>query len=481
MKLAIGYRVQTLQVGLDFTRSDSALFYDEFDVCPIGVDCYSLWDSFTGSIYTHDDGTKYVVDRCRSKNSLFGWERYLKLEAPPPNTVKFRDVGGVIGTNPESEFFNDSVLEISRNEQTGIRMQTRASPAAPDIVFVESLSDSEWKFEGFIGNEMTSQFVIDLSGFGNDLVLPLTHRVASFCDLLVDRSNDCLGLETGQWMELHTDIKIVSPWGEFALKPSRFRFSQLIDSVRLGIAFLSSIDRLYLDFADQSIGMILGPWKDLSLLVKHLVPIRAWPRTEWIIKNLELRIDMRETDLLTDGFLQINQEPILSVTPEGESLECIQFRRVSDSVPFPVKPVVIEGPFRDMSFNSAHGLAVLSWRLRKCRSGRIEKIVIRQTDQLLEVCGAVALSLDKFDLPKPEMLAQNQECPICLSAIGQGESAQRLRECRHVFHEDCVKHWLHRAASCPCCRAEVKERRSREFFRMPSLEDAHKFTGCAIT
>lgn len=46
---------------------------------------------------------------------------------------------------------------------------------------------------------------------------------------------------------------------------------------------------------------------------------------------------------------------------------------------------------------------------------------------------------------------QFDDCSICLDQITY-ETHQML-ECRHVFHEQCVREWLRTNASCPYCRA----------------------------
>jgi Ring finger domain len=49
----------------------------------------------------------------------------------------------------------------------------------------------------------------------------------------------------------------------------------------------------------------------------------------------------------------------------------------------------------------------------------------------------------------------SMECPICLSAVEEGEMVKLLPKCMHLFHGNCVDLWLSGHETCPVCRVEV--------------------------
>jgi hypothetical protein len=50
---------------------------------------------------------------------------------------------------------------------------------------------------------------------------------------------------------------------------------------------------------------------------------------------------------------------------------------------------------------------------------------------------------------------QNEtKCSICLEQFKRGERVCEL-PCKHIFHDDCVREWLSREATCPVCRKKL--------------------------
>lgn len=46
-------------------------------------------------------------------------------------------------------------------------------------------------------------------------------------------------------------------------------------------------------------------------------------------------------------------------------------------------------------------------------------------------------------------------CCVCLGEFKIKEELQLLPSCKHFFHTDCIRHWLHSKLTCPICRCSV--------------------------
>lgn len=51
---------------------------------------------------------------------------------------------------------------------------------------------------------------------------------------------------------------------------------------------------------------------------------------------------------------------------------------------------------------------------------------------------------------------QYKECCICFGEMD--EEIAKLR-CKHLFHFDCIRKWVSKNATCPCCRKDVYKKR----------------------
>ncbi len=45
-------------------------------------------------------------------------------------------------------------------------------------------------------------------------------------------------------------------------------------------------------------------------------------------------------------------------------------------------------------------------------------------------------------------------CPICLTSFDIGTPITRL-PCRHTYHHNCIRQWLHTHVTCPYCRHDI--------------------------
>ncbi|WP_410493858.1 RING-H2 finger protein [Endozoicomonas sp. 8E] len=42
-------------------------------------------------------------------------------------------------------------------------------------------------------------------------------------------------------------------------------------------------------------------------------------------------------------------------------------------------------------------------------------------------------------------------CPVCLETFA-GKKVMVLKQCKHMFHKDCLEPWLSKNSTCPSCR-----------------------------
>ncbi|KAF9476245.1 hypothetical protein BDN70DRAFT_767045, partial [Pholiota conissans] len=53
------------------------------------------------------------------------------------------------------------------------------------------------------------------------------------------------------------------------------------------------------------------------------------------------------------------------------------------------------------------------------------------------------------------MESSDTRCPICLDDYNPTDPVQKLSNCSHWLHQECLTQWLHSATTCPVCRGSV--------------------------
>ena len=89
-----------------------------------------------------------------------------------------------------------------------------------------------------------------------------------------------------------------------------------------------------------------------------------------------------------------------------------------------------------------------------------DKMSYEQLLQLEEGVGNVNKGLSKDKISKiPEkpfhkaLFDDNTQCIICMDGFNENELVKQL-DCGHIFHGDCIDHWLSQQKNCPFCKAE---------------------------
>ncbi|KAL3623699.1 hypothetical protein CASFOL_032515 [Castilleja foliolosa] len=52
------------------------------------------------------------------------------------------------------------------------------------------------------------------------------------------------------------------------------------------------------------------------------------------------------------------------------------------------------------------------------------------------------------------VMVGGRDCSVCLEGFGVGGAGKKV-PCGHVFHENCILHWLSVHDSCPLCRRKL--------------------------
>ncbi|XP_028060898.1 probable E3 ubiquitin-protein ligase RHA4A isoform X1 [Camellia sinensis] len=50
---------------------------------------------------------------------------------------------------------------------------------------------------------------------------------------------------------------------------------------------------------------------------------------------------------------------------------------------------------------------------------------------------------------------KDSQCCVCLGEFEMKEELNQVPSCKHVFHVDCISHWLHSNSTCPLCRSSI--------------------------
>ncbi|KAJ0104753.1 hypothetical protein Patl1_17487 [Pistacia atlantica] len=54
-----------------------------------------------------------------------------------------------------------------------------------------------------------------------------------------------------------------------------------------------------------------------------------------------------------------------------------------------------------------------------------------------------------------ELRNRDSQCCVCLGEFEMKEELLQVPLCKHVFHIECIHHWLHSNTTCPLCRCSV--------------------------
>jgi len=56
---------------------------------------------------------------------------------------------------------------------------------------------------------------------------------------------------------------------------------------------------------------------------------------------------------------------------------------------------------------------------------------------------------------KPSM-KETIMCSICQSDFENNDKIKKLNPCHHMYHSDCINHWLKNEKTCPICKQVIQ-------------------------
>ncbi|KAJ8621825.1 hypothetical protein MRB53_030354 [Persea americana] len=54
-----------------------------------------------------------------------------------------------------------------------------------------------------------------------------------------------------------------------------------------------------------------------------------------------------------------------------------------------------------------------------------------------------------------ELKERDSQCCVCLGDFEIEEQLHQIPSCKHMFHVECIHHWLRSNTTCPLCRASI--------------------------
>ncbi|XP_039134613.1 RING-H2 finger protein ATL73-like [Dioscorea cayenensis subsp. rotundata] len=99
-------------------------------------------------------------------------------------------------------------------------------------------------------------------------------------------------------------------------------------------------------------------------------------------------------------------------------------------------------------------LALHSMIVRLCSGDR------RETSQAA-IAGGVekkvvdAIPVHAYTKKEKSLWLSQNDCPVCLGELEEGEPIKVLPDCHHIFHVLCIDTWLAFHSTCPFCRCEI--------------------------
>ena len=484
-----------VRLALDFKRSDSKVF--DPSVCPPFVECAEL--SFDDRFRTTQHlsiadsdiglfGGLSVTDELVIGGVVVERFSFQLVRNWNPRVAAFRDVGGIVGVSKYSQIFRGKCIAIE-DGLAGLRFNDcvdSAESGGHQRFRFEPRGDHEWRFRGsvFLSNRLALDNVkVQFDPSLQDIVIPrwfmggFLERFSEEHPGIVRESRLNVPCEVVENVSLTLLVEAVFPVhvspasllkepvvGNPSLCSLRIRFDD-VPHLFIGRHLIHSVRAVELDHRN-GFKMSLFP---LPAMISHSIE----PDVTFVpIYSGQPAVGLEDGNPVVSFSRTDNTESAYVLLRHGGRRAGLgelvwTFLRLGESlVDSELQELVVEPAFGGFSFV----VNPSSVEFKGTRPGGFRQLVIRTLARSIEVMLRPVVVPDQsgpariseLRLPDPEHVSDTDAeitCSICLERISAADVAQRICECDHLFHRECVKQWVEsRSATCPNCRGVIPRR-----------------------
>jgi hypothetical protein len=463
--ISVGIPEQQLKVSLDFESSGNIFWRPQ--LCPafLAGGCYNATASSDFS----------TVGTWPGNEPLIGLDRFLigskKLSQAMVRVLdpmlEGHDVAGAVDLGPRSVVMKDRILSVRQRITGGKQLiefsEIQRENISPDISFLACApSKSGWVFGARVGDFQLS-LQIDMKHGGLRMSRAVFDAIARV-DWIVDDSSGKITAAcdhsngVGLVLDLNSGLRVA-----LGMKPAdhlsgRCDTGIVIDNkqthVLVGHVILSAVEEILFDYKEKRIGF----YSHKDYIPSIFIPARShldFP----LFAEPEITGNMVVFRPGTEMFLRSFSTSHVHLSIFGPyGAECWSFHRIKkkSNAGIPIEPLPHVGSSVSIRFDSREDSVVID--LRPSRIGRSILGVIVRSSVNIHVCHLKYVEAEDLIIPESGIAGSNTDCVFCLDEIIEGDFAQGLAHCDHVFHTTCFDDWIAAGGGengCPTCRRAI--------------------------
>jgi hypothetical protein len=141
---------------------------------------------------------------------------------------------------------------------------------------------------------------------------------------------------------------------------------------------------------------------------------------------------------------------VLNIDQQAEIMDLNSFLDIFNTLTnLTVQPIPLPPPTAAQPLPAGNGLnALLALLQLPVVQPRLEDVIVGLDKNDLD-----KLRVDTFSNFSGTDSNQRDTCSVCLDKLVETDMCRELK-CNHLFHKDCIDHWLEEHINCPVCREE---------------------------